>query len=124
MAKVAPPRRFCHAIIGWEQWSASNVDGVGCRSIAYRGAQMTDVLETFESKGVCPMDCPDTCSWVVTVRDGKTVKLVGNREHPVTRGALCVKVGKYLEYTASPERIRSEEHTSELQSRQYLVCRL
>ncbi len=66
---------------------------------------MTDVLETFESKGVCPMDCPDTCSWVVTVRDGKTVKLVGNREHPVTRGALCVKVGKYLEYTASPERI-------------------
>src|SRR3712207_8689159 len=25
---------------------------------------------------------------------------------------------------ASPARIRSEEHTSELQSRQYLVCRL
>src|SRR3712207_8707080 len=27
-------------------------------------------------------------------------------------------------YTASAVRIRSEEHTSELQSRQYLVCRL
>src|SRR3712207_8140129 len=25
---------------------------------------------------------------------------------------------------ASPHRVRSEEHTSELQSRQYLVCRL
>src|SRR5258707_4040751 len=27
-------------------------------------------------------------------------------------------------YCNSPERTRSEEHTSELQSRQYLVCRL
>ena len=21
--------------------------------------------------GACPMDCPDTCSWVVTVKDGR-----------------------------------------------------
>src|SRR3712207_9482602 len=28
------------------------------------------------------------------------------------------------EYDESPEETRSEEHTSELQSRQYLVCRL
>ena len=21
--------------------------------------------------GACPLDCPDTCSWVVTVRDGE-----------------------------------------------------
>src|SRR3712207_7238268 len=27
-------------------------------------------------------------------------------------------------FTANPDRSRSEEHTSELQSRQYLVCRL
>ncbi len=40
--------------------------------------------------GVCPLDCPDTCSWVVTVQDGRAVKLQGNREHPYTRGALCV----------------------------------
>jgi len=32
--------------------------------------------------GACPLDCPDTCSWVVTVRDGEAVGLRGN---PVTR---------------------------------------
>src|SRR3712207_7799803 len=31
---------------------------------------------------------------------------------------------KHLVPTSRPESLRSEEHTSELQSRQYLVCRL
>lgn len=55
--------------------------------------------------GACPLDCPDGCSWEVTVDDGVAVGLRGNREHPVTRGALCVKVNRYLEQVASPERI-------------------
>ena len=57
--------------------------------------------------GVCPLDCPDTCSWVVTVKDGRAAKLQGNREHPYTRGALCVKVNHYLEHAALPDRLRS-----------------
>ncbi|QIS17409.1 molybdopterin-containing oxidoreductase family protein [Nocardia terpenica] len=56
--------------------------------------------------GACPLDCPDACSWVVTVEDGAAVGLRGNREHPVTRGALCVKVNRYLEQVGSPDRIR------------------
>ena len=56
--------------------------------------------------GVCPLDCPDTCSWVVTVQDGRAVKLQGNREHPYTRGALCVKVNHFLEHTQLPDRLR------------------
>ena len=55
--------------------------------------------------GVCPLDCPDTCSWVVTVEDGRAVKLQGNREHPYTRGALCEKVNHFLEHTARPDRL-------------------
>ncbi|TKK89449.1 molybdopterin oxidoreductase family protein [Herbidospora galbida] len=55
--------------------------------------------------GACPLDCPDTCSWVVTVQDGKATSLRGNKEQPYTRGALCVKVNRYLEHAASPERI-------------------
>src|SRR3712207_7511958 len=35
----------------------------------------------------------------------------------------CIKPRKILGLSATPFR-RSEEHTSELQSRQYLVCRL
>lgn len=55
--------------------------------------------------GACPLDCPDACSWVVTVRDGKAVKMRGNPDHPYTRGALCVKVNRYLEHTRAPDRI-------------------
>ncbi|MFI5780115.1 molybdopterin-dependent oxidoreductase [Nocardia sp. NPDC051570] len=56
--------------------------------------------------GACPLDCPDACSWVVTVEDGVAVGLRGNKEHPVTRGALCVKVNRYLEQVGAPDRIR------------------
>ena len=33
---------------------------------------MRDVVAdgTQRVRGVCPLDCPDTCSWVVTVKDG------------------------------------------------------
>ncbi len=60
---------------------------------------MTTVL------GACPLDCPDACSWIVTVEDGRAVGMRGNPEHPVTRGALCVKVNRYLEQTRAPDRI-------------------
>ncbi|HEX6469329.1 MAG TPA: molybdopterin oxidoreductase family protein [Streptosporangiaceae bacterium] len=55
--------------------------------------------------GACPLDCPDTCGWVVTVRDGRAVRLRGNPAHPFTRGALCVKVNRWLEHAAEPDRI-------------------
>ncbi|MCT9934066.1 molybdopterin oxidoreductase family protein [Planotetraspora sp. A-T 1434] len=55
--------------------------------------------------GACPLDCPDTCSWEVTVKDGEAVGLRGNKDHPYTRGALCVKVNRYLEHTRAADRI-------------------
>ena len=56
--------------------------------------------------GACPLDCPDTCSWVVDVdAGGRATRLRGNREHPFTRGALCVKVNRYLEHAAHPDRL-------------------
>ena len=41
----------------------------------------------------------------MTVRDGRATGLRGNREHPYTRGALCVKVNQYLEHTRAPGRL-------------------
>ena len=55
--------------------------------------------------GACPMDCPDTCSWIVTVKDGRAVKLQGDPAHPFTRGVLCNKLDDYIAYTQSPERL-------------------
>jgi anaerobic selenocysteine-containing dehydrogenase len=55
--------------------------------------------------GACPLDCPDGCSWVVTVEDGKAVTMRGNPDHPYTRGALCAKVNRWLEHAEQPNRI-------------------
>ena len=55
--------------------------------------------------GVCPHDCPDTCSFQVTVKDGIAVKIEGDKRHPVTQGFLCVKVNDYLSRTYNETRV-------------------
>src|SRR5665213_1984880 len=54
---------------------------------------------------VCALDCPDCCSLLVNVEDGKGSHLRGNRAHPVTRGFLCGKVARYLDREYSPHRL-------------------
>ncbi|HEX6084085.1 MAG TPA: molybdopterin oxidoreductase family protein [Thermoanaerobaculia bacterium] len=56
-------------------------------------------------RAVCPHDCPDTCSMLVTVHDGRAVRMAGDPDHPVTRGFLCTKVAKYLERTYHDGRL-------------------
>jgi anaerobic selenocysteine-containing dehydrogenase len=56
-------------------------------------------------RGACALDCPDTCSWIVTVKGGQPVDLRGDPEHPFTRGSLCNKVADYLTYARSSERL-------------------
>jgi anaerobic selenocysteine-containing dehydrogenase len=56
-------------------------------------------------RGACGHDCPDTCGWVVTVREGKAESLVGDPAHPFTRGTLCAKVNHYLERVYNPDRL-------------------
>lgn len=57
-------------------------------------------------KLVCPHDCPDTCSMSVTVENGVAIDLRGDKEHPFTKGFLCVKVNRYLERVYHPERLQ------------------
>ena len=56
-------------------------------------------------KAVCPHDCPDTCSMLVTVEDGRATRIAGDPDHPFTRGFLCTKVNKYLERTYHEGRL-------------------
>jgi len=58
-------------------------------------------------KSVCPLDCPDTCSMRVTVRDGVAVDLRGDKDHPFTLGALCQKMASYLDRVYSPDRLKT-----------------
>ncbi|MFY9330735.1 MAG: molybdopterin-dependent oxidoreductase [Candidatus Nanopelagicales bacterium] len=57
------------------------------------------------ARGVCPHDCPDTCSFTTTVVDGVADKITPARDHPVTQGFLCTKVNRYLERTYASDRI-------------------
>ena len=56
-------------------------------------------------KTVCSHDCPDACSVLVTVRDGRAVEFRGDPEHPVTQGFLCGKVGAYEETVHASDRL-------------------
>jgi anaerobic selenocysteine-containing dehydrogenase len=65
----------------------------------------------------CNRDCPDACSMVATVRDGRVVRLQGDPDHPVTRGFLCYRTSHFLERQYDPERITEplERHGSVFQ---------
>jgi anaerobic selenocysteine-containing dehydrogenase len=56
-------------------------------------------------RSVCALDCPDTCSVLVTVENGRATRLRGNPSHPITRGFLCGKVARYLDREYHPERL-------------------
>src|SRR6266567_5281 len=62
--------------------------------------QMPDVRHS-----VCALDCPDCCSLLINVEDGKGSQLRGDPKHPITRGFLCGKVARYLEREYSPDRL-------------------
>jgi anaerobic selenocysteine-containing dehydrogenase len=55
----------------------------------------------------CNRDCPDACSIVATVEDGKITRLAGDPEHPITRGFLCYRTSHFLPTQYSPERLLS-----------------
>ena len=42
---------------------------------------------------------------LVTVQDGRAVKVQGDPAHPTTHGALCTKVSRYTERTYHDERV-------------------
>ena len=56
-------------------------------------------------RSVCPFDCPDTCGLLVTVENGRVVKVSGDPEHPITRGLLCSKMQHYERTVHSSQRL-------------------
>lgn len=56
-------------------------------------------------RAACPHDCPDTCAMLVTIENGKAIKVEGAKDHPPTNGFLCTKVNRYLERTYSDQRV-------------------
>lgn len=56
-------------------------------------------------RSVCPYDCPDACGLLIQVVDGQAVKVIGDPEHPYTRGTLCPKMVHYEQTVHSLRRL-------------------
>src|SRR5216683_3263465 len=54
---------------------------------------------------VCAHDCPDMCSLLAEVEDGRLRRIRGDPEQPFTAGFACAKVNRDAELVHSPERL-------------------
>jgi len=52
-------------------------------------------------------ECSAACGIVAETRDGRAIKLEGNPEHPLNRGALCARGQSALQGLYNPDRLRS-----------------
>ncbi len=62
-------------------------------------------METIRT--VCAHDCPDMCSLIAHVENGRVLKIEGDPAQPFTAGFACAKVTRDVELVHSPERIRT-----------------
>jgi anaerobic selenocysteine-containing dehydrogenase len=51
-------------------------------------------------------ECSAACGVIAETRDGRTIKLEGNPEHPLNRGALCARGQAALQALYNPDRFR------------------
>jgi anaerobic selenocysteine-containing dehydrogenase len=64
---------------------------------------VTHVVKVLSS--ACPLNCWDSCSFDVTLDQGKIVKIDGKKEHPITKGKICGRGRMLVERTNSKERL-------------------
>ena len=63
-------------------------------------------MTTLEQPAVCTLDCPDTCSLIVTVDRGRITKVRGSDALPLTSGVICNKVAHYsADFVHGPGRL-------------------
>jgi anaerobic selenocysteine-containing dehydrogenase len=56
---------------------------------------------------VCAHDCPDMCSLLAEVEDGRVLRVRGDPEQPFTAGFACAKVNRDAELVHSPARLQT-----------------
>ena len=56
-------------------------------------------------KTTCAIDCPDNCAMIATVKDGRLIKVKGNREQPATGNLLCTVGYRHITRLYHPDRV-------------------
>ncbi len=87
--------------------STKGAVGIGLLSLPFSQSGCTsDSTKTV--RGACYHDCPDRCSWQVTVADNKVIEFKASTDNPFTAGKLCDKMDNFPnEVTFHPDRILS-----------------
>ncbi len=52
-------------------------------------------------------ECAAACGVIAETRDGRTIKLEGNPDHPLSRGAICARGQSALQALYNPDRLRT-----------------
>lgn len=69
---------------------------------------------------VCAHDCPDMCSLLAHVEDGRLTRIQGDPDQPFTAGFACGKVNRDTDLLYSPERLATPlRHTGPKGSGQF-----
>lgn len=58
-----------------------------------------------KKKTACNRDCPDACSIIATIENGRVTHIGGDPDHPVTQGFLCKRTSRFLKRQYDPNRI-------------------
>src|SRR6476660_5400349 len=82
-------RAFSALQAGLSGLHRSLASGWNSLAIVVLGCLPMTVRETI--KTTCPRDCYDACGITVTRKDGIIANVLGDQDHPVSRGALCGK---------------------------------
>lgn len=53
------------------------------------------------------LDCPDSCSLAVSLRDGRIVRIGASARRAVTGGQICGKVRRFMDRVYGPARLRA-----------------
>jgi hypothetical protein len=56
-------------------------------------------------------ECSASCGVIAETRDGRAIKLEGNPDHPLNRGALCARGQAALQGLYNPDRYRAPMYT-------------
>jgi anaerobic selenocysteine-containing dehydrogenase len=65
---------------------------------------------TQHKRTLCNRDCPDVCSILATVENGRITSIKGDPEHPITQGFLCYRTQHFLERQYHPDRLTTPLH--------------
>ena len=62
-------------------------------------------MDVTVKRSVCPYDCPDACGLLIEVVGEQMTGVMGDPQHPYTRGVLCPKMTHYERTVHSPLRL-------------------